>query len=240
MNALETTSSASAACHVDHLVVVATDLEQGARWCLDTLGVTPVAGGRHPLMATHNLLLKLGGDGWPDCYLEIIAIDPLAEQPPAAGRKRWFGLDDPLQRERIKQAPRLAHFVARVPDLQRAVFNLAGIGEDVGEIVAASRKTPDGELRWQITVRADGVPQHRGSLPTLIEWHRRHPTTTMANSGVSLLALTARCASPLTLERAWAVIGLDSVRLTADGSEPALGAILQTPLGEIRLRGGAC
>ncbi len=227
---------ASPACHVDHLVVAARDLEQGARWCRDTLGIDPLPGGRHPLMATHNLLLKLGGDAWPACYLEIIAVDPQAEQPPAAGRKRWFGLDDPLLREQVELAPRLVHFVARVPNLQAAVFELAKIGEDVGEIVAASRQTPAGELRWRITVRSDGAPQFSASLPTLIEWDGPHPTLAMPDSGVSLLTLRARSDDASALRRAWDAVGLESVELAEDGSGPALEAMLQTPLGEVRLR----
>lgn len=230
---------AAPGCRVDHLVVAADNLEQGARWCLETLGVKPKAGGRHALMATHNCLLKLDGEAWPHAYLEIIAIDPSAEHAAAAGRARWFGLDDPHQRHLIRQAPRLVHFVARSTDLQSALHALTRLGEDVGEIVAASRPTPDGELRWRITVRDDGKPQHRGALPTLIDWQGTHtPGTRMGSGGVALLALKARSARPLDLQRAWSAIGLGTVQLAVDGSEPALEAVLQTPLGEVRLSGG--
>ena len=46
---------------LDHLVIVADSLEQGAAWCASTLGVEPGPGGRHALMGTHNRLLRLGG-----------------------------------------------------------------------------------------------------------------------------------------------------------------------------------
>ncbi|MEO8278339.1 MAG: VOC family protein [Ideonella sp.] len=229
---------ASPSCRLDHLVVAADNLEQGASWCLETLGVVPLAGGRHPLMATHNRLLKLDGEAWPDAYLEIIAIDPLAAHAPAAGRSRWFGLDDPKQRRLIGNTPSLVHFVARSNDLMRAHRDLKQLGEDVGEIVPASRPTPDGELRWKITVRADGRPQYHGALPTLIEWQGMHPATKMASSGVALLAVKARSARPLELQRAWSAVGLNSVQLEFDALEPALEVVLQTPLGVVTLRGG--
>src|SRR6185369_2540749 len=61
---------------VDHLAVVADTLEQGARWCEETFGVAPIAGGKHPLMGTHNCLLAISSERFPATYLEVIAIDP--------------------------------------------------------------------------------------------------------------------------------------------------------------------
>ena len=52
------TSTQQPAC-VDHLVVLAADLASGVAWCERTLGITPAAGGEHPLMGTHNRLLRL-------------------------------------------------------------------------------------------------------------------------------------------------------------------------------------
>ncbi|HET6828569.1 MAG TPA: VOC family protein, partial [Ramlibacter sp.] len=75
---------------IDHLVVVAQTLEQGVEWCERTLGVTPGPGGKHPLMGTHNRLLRIATVDYPRAYLEIIAPDP--DQPPPA-LPRPFGLD---------------------------------------------------------------------------------------------------------------------------------------------------
>jgi hypothetical protein len=44
---------------VDHLVIAAASLEEGVAWCEATLGVTPGPGGEHPLMGTHNRLLRI-------------------------------------------------------------------------------------------------------------------------------------------------------------------------------------
>jgi len=56
----------------DHLILAARDLDSGAAWLEDRLGVALAAGGRHERMGTHNRLLSLG-QGF---YLELIAIDP--------------------------------------------------------------------------------------------------------------------------------------------------------------------
>ena len=59
---------------IDHLVVVADNLDQGVAWCQATLGVAPGPGGRHANMGTHNRLLALGSATFPASYLEILAI----------------------------------------------------------------------------------------------------------------------------------------------------------------------
>ena len=87
------TTTAQGPC-VDHLVVFAADLAGGVDWCQRTLGITPTAGGEHPLMGTHNRLLNIASEAFPQAYLEIIAIDPAVTPTRAAGLHRWFDLDD--------------------------------------------------------------------------------------------------------------------------------------------------
>src|SRR3954467_4821103 len=103
---------------IDHLVVAAASLEQGAAWCEATLGVVPGPGGEHPLMGTHNRLLRIATVDHPRAYFEIIAVQP-GRQP--QGRRRWFDLDDEAGRASLAQhGPRLLHFVASVPDVAAA------------------------------------------------------------------------------------------------------------------------
>ena len=71
---------------IDHLVVAARTLAQGADFLRDLLGVEALSGGKHVAMGTHNLVMQLGEER----YLEVIAIDPDAEPPE---RPRWFDLD---------------------------------------------------------------------------------------------------------------------------------------------------
>ena len=61
---------------VDHLIVLAADLDSGVAWCERTLGITPTAGGEHPLMGTHNRIFDISCPAHPRAYLEIIAINP--------------------------------------------------------------------------------------------------------------------------------------------------------------------
>lgn len=173
---------------IDHLVIVAASLEQGSRWCEATLGATPVAGGRHALMGTHNRLLSLACEAFPRCYLEIIAIDPDA---PAPARRRWFDLDDAAMQAALTAGPRLIHWVARCDDLGAECAARASTGIDAGEILAAERATPQGLLRWRIAVRADGR-RPAGGLPTLIEWGEVHPADHLAASPLRLAAFDER------------------------------------------------
>lgn len=224
---------------VDHLVIGAADLDSGVKWLESTFGVVIGAGGRHPLMATHNRLLAISAPGWPDVYLELIAIDPLAAAGPQDGRSRWFGLDDPRVRSAIARQPRLLHLVARTADLRGSLAALAPLGEDPGEPVAASRQSPAGMLEWQISVRHDGMPQHRGALPALIEWRGPlHPARSLPASPVRLRRLRAGSERPAVLARAWAAIGLDAIELAAAGTTPPLEAVFETPRGMVVLAGG--
>ena len=77
-----------------------------------------------------------------------------------------------------------------MPDVAAASAQLAALGLDRGPVRAASRMTPAGELRWQITVRGDGQRLLDGCLPTLIEWGATHPAATMPDSGLQLHQLT--------------------------------------------------
>jgi hypothetical protein len=208
---------------IDHLVVAAPSLEAGVAWCEATLGVAPGPGGKHPLMGTHNRLLKIASAAFPDAYLEIIAIDPLAPKP---ARPRWFGLDT-LD---VSAGPRLIHAVARSTMLDMHRWGLINIGLQPGEPLAASRDTPQGMLAWQILVREDGALVCGGALPTLIQWQGRHPAQAMPDSGVVLQSL-ALAGVP---DRARDVLRLRGVTVKPSGW-PALSAVFATPKGEVLL-----
>jgi Glyoxalase-like domain len=201
----------------DHLVVAAPSLDTGVRWCEAMLGITPGPGGAHPLMGTHNRLFSIASEHWPDIFFEIIAIDPAA---PAPGRARWFGLDE----VDLSSGPRLIHWVARTTALDEQLAALRGHGLDPGDAIDATR----GDLRWRISVRADGRLLAGGACPTWIDWGAtRHPAVTMAPSGVRLQSLVVRglptqLALPEHVEQA-----LDA--------GPALEARLVTPRGPITL-----
>jgi Glyoxalase-like domain len=208
---------------LDHLVVAAATLAEGAAWCERTLGVTPAPGGRHALFGTHNRLLAVGSGDHPNAYLEIISLDPSAPHP---ARPRWFGLDQ-LD---LRTGPRLIHAVARSNMLDMHRWGLINVGLQPGEPVAASRETPGGLLSWQILVRPDGALLCGGALPTLIQWQGQHPAQSLPASGVALRSLTLRGVP----DRARDVLRLPKVNVSCDGS-PALSAVLRGPLGDVVL-----
>lgn len=208
---------------VDHLIVAAASLDDGVAWCETTLGVTPGPGGKHPLMGTHNRLLKIATEAYPNAYLEIIAIDPAAPPP---GRARWFGLDG-LD---LSGGPRLIHWVGRSPMLDMHRWGLITVGHQPGDPVNASRETAAGTLSWQILVRADGQLECGGALPTLIQWRGPHPTEAMPDSGVTLQSLAVNGIG----QRARDVLRLRGVA-SAAGDAPTLRAVLRTPRGDVTL-----
>lgn len=200
-----------AAC-LDHLVVAAASLAEGVAWCEATLGVTPGPGGAHALFGTHNRLLRLRSDAHPQAYLEIIAIDPAATPTRPPPLRRWFDLDDPALRRRLAdEGPQLIHWVASVPDIDAACARLRDLGIERGPVIEASRPTPQGLLRWRITVRDDGQRLFGGALPTLIQWGDTHPADAMAAADLSLQALRLQHPEAQRLQAALAVIGLDGV-----------------------------
>lgn len=215
---------------IDHLVVAADSLEQGSAWCEATLGAQPAGGGKHPLMGTHNRVLAIGSERFPDCYLEVIAIDPAAAAP---ARPRWFNLDDPALQAALREQPRLIHAVARTRMIEMVRWGLINCGLNPGEPVAAQRDTPHGLLRWRITVRDDGRTECGGALPTLIEWQGPHPCAHLAASPVALRELVLRGVPAQALD----VLKLPAVQAVPPEPTPRapLTATLDTPRGRVAL-----
>jgi len=211
-------------CRLDHLAITAPELGAGIEHVRRGLGVLPQAGGEHPVMGTHNALLKLG----EACYLEVIAPNPAAVKPQ---RPRWFELD----RQTPQTLPRLATWVVRTDDIGRAQ---AGASEPLGEIVSLSR----GSLRWLITVPADGSLPLGGVAPALIEWHTdRHVASGLQEAGCSLAGLELfhpDAARVQRLLRSLALEGDVAVHALPPRETPYLAARIRTPAGLRRLSGG--
>lgn len=209
---------------LDHLVVAARTLEEGARWLEARTGVATVAGGRHSLMGTHNRLMGLG----EGAYLEIIAIDPEAPPP---GRPRWFALDAPAMQHRLSAGPALVHWVARTDDIDAA----KRIAPDlVGDVLALSR----GDYRWRIGVPADGSLPAHGAFPTVIQWEGgRHPASALPDSGCRLERLTARTPAAAECLSTLRRLGLpESAPVLLVASEATgLSAVLHSPRGVVLL-----
>jgi hypothetical protein len=218
---------------IDHLAVVADTLEQGVRWCEETFDVTPVAGGKHPPMGTHNCLLAISSDRFPATYLEIIAIDPEAPTPK---QPRWFAMDDEALRAAVREQPRLVHTIVRTQMIEMLRWGLINCGVDPGKPLAMYRDSPTGRLNWRITVRDDGRTVCDGALPTLIQRvGSEHPCDRLPASGVALHELVLRGVPAQAAD----VLKLSAVQLAPRAAEPvhetALTATFDTPRGAVRL-----
>lgn len=207
---------------LDHIVVAADSLKQGAEYIKSVLDVYPMMGGKHVLMGTHNMLLNLGNR----TYLEAIAIDPEAPSP---GRPRWFGLDEPEVRAGLRERPRLIGWVARTDDIHAY---LAASPVDLGRISEASR----GDLRWLITIPEDGKPRGDGLIPTLIQWGETHPTDSMPDSGCELLELIGFHPDPQPIHQTLTQLGLERSLRLEQGDSIRLEARIRTPSGIKALR----
>jgi hypothetical protein len=202
---------------IDHITVTAASLSLGAAFVRQTLGVIPQAGGKHPRMGTHNLLLRLGAS----LFLEVISVDPEASPP---GRPRWFGLDN----IRPGAAPGLATWVVRTDDIESAV---SGSSESLGNIELMTR----GDIEWYITIPADGAIPLDGVAPSLIEWHTAvHPAEMLEDCGLSLAGFEIFHPEPARISRLLQSIecsGPVSVSPPRAGMPSCLVAHINTPQG---------
>jgi hypothetical protein len=208
---------------IDHIVLGARTLEEGAAFVEQHLGVKPRAGGKHDGSGTHNMLLGLGRG----TYLEIIAPDPTQPDPPHG---RLFDLDDPSMRVMLEAEPRLIAWVARTPVLDAVV---ARLGPRAGEVKEMSR----GELHWRMAF----PPQRQDMdnlIPALIQWQGEGASSRLPDSHCRLLSLEAEHPDAEAVKAALAERGLDEavrvrrsphVRLVArlrraDGAEVTLSS----------------
>ena len=162
---------------IDHLVIGAAELVKATKKIQDYVKAEFLAGGKHPLMATHNRLIKLQNS----LYMEIIAADPSASLPRSPKRKnRWFSLDSNATQKRLLLAPQPLCWVVAVNDIEKTSMHC---GYNPGKIVEMAR----GNFKWNITVPNDGGLPEGGVLPILIEWpNGKHPTNTMPESNIFL------------------------------------------------------
>jgi Glyoxalase-like domain len=202
---------------LDHISVVAPNLEVGAAYVEASLGVAPGAGRTHPSMATHNLLLALG----PAVYLEVISADPGAAP---ISRPRWFGLDRVL----ANSTPRLGAWVASTDDIDSAA------APELGEIETMRREAHT----WQMRLRSDGAAPMEGAAPLLIQRApEADPIAALPLSGLLFKRLLIQHPAPAQIIALFQKLQLAStptVSVTL-GSRCSLVAEIQTPSGTRRL-----
>jgi hypothetical protein len=205
---------------VDHLVYATPDLDAGIRTIEGLVGVRATPGGQHPGLGTKNALVALG----PGRYLEIIGPDP---DQPTSPQPRRFGIDG------LKQ-PRLIGWVAKSTDLEPLVRKARTAGVGLGDVIAGSRKRPDGVvLAWRYT-DPSVVIEHR-LIPYFIDWGTSpHPAASAAR-GATLVALRAEHPDASRVGKMLMQIGL--ALPVQPGPEAVLIATIDSPKGRVTLRG---
>ncbi len=211
------------AVRLDHLVVIAPTLAEGLAHVRETLGVDVPLGGKHPLMGTHNHVMRLGDD----VFFEIIAVDPDVPHP---GRKRWFGLDDPAAiRRRWDAGQRLNGWVAATDDL-------AGALGKHGDLFGIATPLTRGTMSWGFAVRPDGELTMDGALPCLIEWSdHKNPARNMSDLGCRMHSLTVTHPDARLAEAVLVELGFKGGIVWREGPAIKLEAEIETPAGLVRL-----
>lgn len=198
---------------LDHLVVAARTLDEGAAYVEAVLGVRLSPGGQHVHMGTHNLLLSLG----PEDYLEVIAVDPDAVPP---DRPRWFNLDG------FQGAPRMTNWVCRTDDLDEA---LGAAPHGTGHIFEFTRD----DLRWAMALPDDGCLPFDAAMPALIEWDAgsAHPAARLPDRDLRLSRLDVFHPEADSLLAAFPALRTADRISVRTGPEKRLIATISTPEG---------
>ena len=202
---------------IDHIVVGARTLAEGAAFIEQHLGVLPEKGGVHDGVGTHNMLLGLGSA----CYLEIIAPDPAQSRAGTLGAQ-------------LEQLPRsmLRTWAVRTADLEGVAADLARFGIRTQGPRAMSRRTVAGELlAWRLLFAQ--VPDLGGVMPFFIDWGGSpHPAATLGRQ-CALEALDVALPPGHALLPWLAAVAGVTVTIAA---QAALTARLSTPNGVVQLR----
>lgn len=207
---------------IDHFAIGADTLDQGVAEMEAKLGVTVPRGGKHDAMSTHNCVMQSGNEG----FFELIAIDP--EAPADPGRTRWFTLDDPGTRARLKERPRALCWVVGTDDLDNVI---AASPVDLGEVVLFTR----GDRSWRLTVPSDGSLPMGGLLPAFIEWSPGpHPSTGQQDLNVRLNKVQLAHPDAEALRGILKTLHVDHLAEVTEGPQ-ALSFALDTPKGSVIL-----
>ncbi|MCB4455151.1 VOC family protein [Leisingera sp. McT4-56] len=200
---------------LDHLAVAGATLEEAIAHTEDALGITLGPGGSHARYGTHNRLIGLE-DG---LYLEAIAVDPDAqpeEQP------RWFNLDC------FTGPARLSNWILRSQDLAAEKPLLPPHAQSHVQMQR-------GDLRWLMTVPADGLLPYDNLFPSVLQWQAEPPAARLPQSHCRLTRLILSHPEAAELQAALDRI-ISDPRIQVEQGAPAMMAEFGTPHGVRVLR----
>jgi hypothetical protein len=201
---------------IDHVILVAADLEKAAASLFETHGLASLPGGRHPGHGTANRIVPLG-----DSYLELMGVVDVAEAA-TSPMGRWA-----LQHRR--------------PDPIPVAMCLRT--DDIGPIAAALGETPqamhrirtDGvRLSWQLAGVGGMFEQ---GLPFFIQWELApgdHPAAGVAPHRIIPTGIAGVVVGPVVGPVARMVAGVPGVTITR-GQPGVRWVDVATTTGTVRL-----
>jgi hypothetical protein len=205
---------------VDHLLLGASDLDQGIAYVEQQTGLRARVGGSHPGAGTRNALLSLGSRQ----YLEIIAPDPSQSS---------FGFQIDLRR---LEAPKLVTWAAATTDLDAVVARARAADVGVFGPRDGSRVRPDGvTLRWRSAgIRGGLVEGDVDVMPFFIQWSADsvHPSED-APHGCRLVAFGIQHPRPAKVKDTLRRLGIEADPSTVP--QATLKATIDTPRGRVVL-----
>ena len=206
---------------LDHIALGTADLQQGVSYLKNILGVEVPQGGKHPLMGTHNHVMRTGIHE----FFELIAID---QEAPTPSRTRWFSLDDPNTKAHIAERPRALCWVVRTNDIDALVKKSS---LDLGEAITVTR----GDLKWRLTVPQDGSLGEGGLIPAFIQWPEgMHPAESQQDLGVKIKKIILTHPKPAILQKQLDMLEISYLADVQKGTR-SLSFELQTPKGLVTI-----
>jgi len=204
---------------LDHLTVIAPNLDEGVSHVNDCLDIRVPFGSRHDYMGTYNHRLQLGNS----IYLEIVAIDPDGINP---SRPRWFGLDNQEQvRMNWEEGRRLRGWVANTEDIESIVSAYPMV---FGDNVVLPAVDPT----FSFTIPRDGSLPWDGAAPSVID-HRGDSNyiSTIPDLGASLVSFTLEHPKPTDIEELFCELPVDYPLTIVYGPKSKYRAQIETPTG---------
>lgn len=211
-------STALAALPFDHVIVAIDSLDRGMALFESATGVRPIEGGAHAGRGLRNALVSLGTGR----YLELIAPNP-ADSAAAARVANMARF----------RAPTPIGWAIHVSDARAERARLVAAGLHPGPVVAASRKTPGGQvLHWVTLVPFGRLP----GAPFVISWDpaSEHPSVAAPRgctlAGLRIVSPAADSLRTLLARAGWPM----KVAATPAGTGPPLQLALDCPKGRVR------
>jgi hypothetical protein len=205
---------------VDHLIYATSNLEAGIESLEELLGVSAIVGGSHPGLGTCNALMKLG----PRCYLEIMAPDPVQSEFEGT---RPYGIDN-------LDGGQLAGWVAHQEDLMQFVQAAKSKGIELGEVIEASRATPEGKLlTWDMTYFTNVSAEAMSVLPLFIDWGKTPHPAFRCHDGAQLANLTIQYPNVSEIVPITEALELDVC--VCEDSRPGIRVLIDCPNGQVEL-----